>query len=345
MTLNGSTAESYGYDLNGNRTGTGYSTGTENEQTASPGYTYTYDNTGNLISQTNTSTHVVTTYTYDYRNRLTEVTQGGTIIATYTYDVLNRRIGIKDSGTQTWTVYDGTSADAQPYADFNGSGSLTERYLTGKGVVNGAVVDQLLARTNASGTTAWYLTDKLGSVRDIVSTSGTELDHIVYDSFGNIVTETNASNGDRFKFAGMEFDATVGQYYDRARNYAALVGRFVSQDPKGFSAKDSNLYRYVFNAPTANVDPSGEYASAIPTYVQFLASLPAGVSPGAVVFVSASSLAIGFVLYWGVTSYMEARRPSSMPCKKARSSTLYCTWHWPHRSTVLWKAFGRNSRD
>ena len=66
----------------------------------------------------------MTTYTYDYRNRLTEVTVGGTIVATYTYDALDRRIGIKDSGTQTWTVYDGTSADANPYADFNGSGSL-----------------------------------------------------------------------------------------------------------------------------------------------------------------------------------------------------------------------------
>ena len=52
------------------------------------------------------------------------------------------------------------------------------------------------------GTTAWYLTDKLGSVRNIVSTSGTELDHIVYDSFGNIVTETHATMGARFKFAG-----------------------------------------------------------------------------------------------------------------------------------------------
>ena len=41
------------------------------------------------------------------------------------------------------------------------------------------------------------------------------LDHIVYDSFGNIVTETNAANGDRFKFAGMEYDSTTNQYYDR----------------------------------------------------------------------------------------------------------------------------------
>ena len=159
---------------------------------------------------------MTTTYTYDYRNRLTEVTTGGTVVATYTYNALNQRIGVKDSGTQTWTVYDGKSADANPYADFNGSGSLTERYLFGPGVVNGAVVDEILARTSSGGTTAWYLTDKLGSVRDIVDTSGNELDHIVYDSFGNIVTETNAANGDRFKFAGMQYDATTGQYYDHA---------------------------------------------------------------------------------------------------------------------------------
>ena len=47
--------------------------------------------------------------------------------------------------------------------------------------------------------------------------SGPELDHIVYDSFGNIVTETNASSGDRFKFAGMEYSPATGNGYDRAR--------------------------------------------------------------------------------------------------------------------------------
>ena len=54
---------------------------------------------------------------------------------------------------------------------------------------------------------------------DIVNSSGTELDHIVYDGFGNILTETNATNGDRFKYAGMEYDSTTGQYYDRGRTY------------------------------------------------------------------------------------------------------------------------------
>ena len=52
------------------------------------------------------------------------------------------------------------------------------------------------------------------------------LDHIVYDSFGNIVTETDAANGDRFKFAGMQYDATTGQYYDHARWYSPAIGRF-----------------------------------------------------------------------------------------------------------------------
>ena len=223
--VTGSRTESYTYDLNGNRTGTGYTTGTDNEQTASPGYTYTYDNAGNMISANNGTT--ITTYAYDYRNRLTEVTQGGTVIASYTYDALNHRIGIDDNGTQTWTVYDG----AEPYADFNGSGTLTERYIHGPGVVNGAAVDEILARTNSGGTTAWYLPDKLGSVRDIVSSSGTELDHIVYDSFGNILTETSAANGDRFKYAGMEYDSVTGQYYDRARYYDQATGRFISEDP------------------------------------------------------------------------------------------------------------------
>jgi len=253
--VTGSRTESYSYDLNGNRTGTGYSTTVMNETATSPGVTYTYDNAGNMISANNGST--ITTYTYDYRNRLTEVTTGGSVVATYTYNALDQRIGVKDSGTQTWTVYNGKSADAEPYADFNGSDTLTERYLFGPGVVNGAVVDEILARTSSGGTTAWYLPDKLGSVRDIVSTSGSELDHVVYDSFGNIVTETSATNGDRFKFAGMEYDSSTSEYYDRARDYDSIVGRFFSQDPKGFTAGDSDLYRYAGNEPINLIDPSG----------------------------------------------------------------------------------------
>jgi len=123
-------------------------------------------------------------------------------------------------------------------------------------------VDEILARISSTNSVAWYLTDRLGSVRDVVNATGTVLDHIVYDSFGNIVTETNAANGDRFKYAGREYDASTGLYYYRARYNDPTSGRFISQDPSGFSAGDANLYRYTGNSPTNATDPTGLDESA-----------------------------------------------------------------------------------
>ena len=244
----GTNSYSYGYDANGNRNTTGYTTGAGNEITTSTGVTYTYDNAGNIITATTGSG--TTTYTYDFMNRLTNVEINGTMAATYTYDALGRRIGVEDSGTQTWTVYNGNTADDNPYADFTTAGALNMRY------VDGLAVDELFARTDASGTTSWYIRDRVGSVTEVVSTTAV-LDQIIYDPFGNLVTETNATNGDRFKFAGMEYDSATGLYYDHARYYDAAIGRFVSQDPRGLAAGDTNLYRYVGNSPTNSIDPTG----------------------------------------------------------------------------------------
>ena len=248
LTSSGTSNITYSYDSNGNRTMSGYTTGADNELTNTSGVTYTYDNDGNLITATTGSG--TTTYTYDYDNRITNVEINGTMAATYTYDALGRRIGIDDSGTQTWTVYNGKTADDNPYADFNASGNLSVRYL------DGLAVDELFARTSSSGSTAWYLRDQVGSFDADVTTT-LVLDQIVYDPYGNIVTETNASDGDRFKFAGMELDPITGLYYDHARYYDAAMGRFVSQDPKGFKAGDADLYRYANNEPTIHTDPSG----------------------------------------------------------------------------------------
>ncbi len=92
-----------------------------------------------------------------YANRLTNVDINGTMAATYTYDALGRRIGVDDSGTQMWTVYNGKTADDNPYADFTSTGTLQTRYL------DGLAVDELFARTSSSGATAWYLRDQVGS--------------------------------------------------------------------------------------------------------------------------------------------------------------------------------------
>jgi RHS repeat-associated protein len=216
------------------------------------------------------------------------VDQGGTVIATYTYNALGQRIGVDDAGTQTWTVYNGNSADASPYSDFNGSGSVTERYLFGPTVVNGAVTAGILARTNSSGTTDWNLTDDLGSVRDIVSTSGTDLDHIVYDPFGNVLSQSDSAYGDRFMFAGMQYDATTGQYYDHARNYDSVIGRFISQDPMGFSAGDTDIYRYVENDAPGSTDTSGDLQGQM--QMGFAPGPPSGMFP----YCMPMALSLGF---------------------------------------------------
>jgi RHS repeat-associated protein len=57
-------------------------------------------------------------------------------------------------------------------------------------------------------------------------------------------------------FTGREWDPEAGLYYYRARYYDPKVGRFISEDPIGFSA-DVNFYAYVENDPVNRTDPWG----------------------------------------------------------------------------------------
>ena len=101
------------------------------------------------------------------------------------------------------------------------------------------------------------LSDNQGTVRDVVDNQGDVLNHISYDSFGNVTGQSNPEAFFRFGYTGREFDQETGQYYYRARYFDSEIGRFISEDPISFNAGDANLYRYVFNGPTNFTDPSG----------------------------------------------------------------------------------------
>ncbi len=209
-----------------------------------------------MITSTQTSTGDVWTYTYNFRDLMTgtvEKNSSGTILAqvTYTYDALDNRIGMDENGTQTWTLSDGPD----PVMDFNGSGSVTMRYLNGP---TGDLVDTVLARESAGGTIAWYLPDRLGTVRDLVNNSGSIIDHVDYSAFGTVLDESSPSNGDRMmSFAGMERDTVTGLNLAVNRVQIPRAGRWTSQDPKRFASGDVNLYRYAKGDPVNQADPSG----------------------------------------------------------------------------------------
>jgi RHS repeat-associated protein len=94
---------------------------------------------------------------------------------------------------------------------------------------------------------AWYLSDHLGSIRNLTDGAGNLTDTITYDAFGKVTNETSSANGDRFKFTGGELDSETGLQYEHARYYDPLVGRWTSTDPIEFDAGDPNLNRYVGN--------------------------------------------------------------------------------------------------
>jgi RHS repeat-associated protein len=250
------TNEAYSYDANGNRTSGGTVTGVNNQLLNDGTYSYQYDGEGNRTKRVEIATGKVTEYVWDYRNRLTSVLfkdAAGVVTKTieYVYDGNNQRIGKRIDGAVTERyVIDRNQISLV----FDGTGSQTHRYLYGTGV------DAVLADESGSSTN-WMLGDNQGSIRDVVDGNGNLIDHVVYDSFGKVQSQSNTAYDLRYGYAGREQDAETGLDYYRARYYDAGNGRFISEDPLGFEAGDGNLTRYVGNNAVNATDPTGYFVS------------------------------------------------------------------------------------
>ncbi|MFO0969603.1 MAG: RHS repeat-associated core domain-containing protein [Gemmataceae bacterium] len=254
---------SYSFDLNGNRTMSGYSTGTDNRLSTDGTWNYSWDDEGNLVQRENISTSEVWVYAFDHNNRLTEEDHKASSSTTYVdirgifkYDALGNRVEMdydadgdgSGSAVVTKFAYDPIGNN---WADLNSSGSLTTRRLFTD------ALDAVFARIGSGGV-AWYGQDRLGSIRDYFNSTGALIDHKDFDSFGTLAYESSPSNGDRWGFTGREMDAeTPGIGYWHRRWYSFDIGAFTSRDPLGFEAGDTNEGRYAFNDPSNRTDPTG----------------------------------------------------------------------------------------
>jgi len=114
-----------------------------------------------------------------------------------------------------------------------------------------------IAQQNAGGTD-YFLTDALGSARQLAGIVGAVSRIQSYAPFGKLLTADGA-RPTPYGFAGEWTDAT-GLTYLRARYYGPQWGRFLTRDPfPGLATwpQSQNPYAYGLNNPIRYTDPSG----------------------------------------------------------------------------------------
>ena len=85
-----------------------------------------------------------------------------------------------------------------------------------------------------NGNTYQLITDHLGSVRLVIAkNTGDIVQQMDYDEFGNVISDSNP-DFQPFAYAGGLYDTQTKLTRFGARDYDAVVGRWVAKDPIGF---------------------------------------------------------------------------------------------------------------
>jgi RHS repeat-associated protein len=216
--------------------------------------TFTYDSNGNVSAKTDAAG--TTQYSWDFENRLKQVTLPNGRTVAYKYDALGRRVQRTPSvGISTNFVYDGSDV----IKDLNSDGSTVD-YVDGPGIDN----KLRLTDSRLSGP-LYFLQDHLGSTTALANSLGAVVSQKSYDSFGN---QSPGVTLTRYGYTGREFDSDTGLYYYRARWYDPKLGRFISEDPIGLNG-GLNMYTYAKSNPQNMRDPWGLYNEDVHYYLTY----------------------------------------------------------------------------
>ena len=256
-------SETFSYDAVGNRLSdaqiSGYQYDAANRLTANSSFTYTYDNNGNRLSAKN-SANQTTSFVYDSANELIQASMpSGT--ATYAYDAFGRRVERSSNtaaGQPIYYVYDMQDI----LAEVDGAGDLIALFTRGPGI------DEPLELRQGGGTEYFIHADALGSVVAHTDNTGTVVERIEYEVYGqpmfldlrsgSPLVESQSFTGSPYAFTARPFDPETGLYYNDSRYRDPVTGGFISPDPLGvIEGGDVDLYSYVVDQPTKWIDPSG----------------------------------------------------------------------------------------
>ena len=302
--------EEYAYDENGTRifemntlrgiVNRSYQYSDEDHLLKVGEWTYQYDLDGFLTNKTNsTNPNNKTQYFYSSRGELLTVILPDGKRIDYVCDPLGRRTAKKVNGVVVEKyLWQGLT---RLLAVYDGSNVLRQRF---------EYADERMPVAMRMGGATYYLSyDQVGSLRLVADGSGNVVKRISYDSFGNILEDTNPSLTIPFGFVGGLHDRDTGLVRFGYRDYDPEVGHWTAKDPIGFAGGDTDLYGYCMNDPVNFADWPGLARWANVTRGAF-AIVGGGVGIGLGALASASGVgAIGGVpvvlagaasLSWGV---------------------------------------------
>jgi len=210
----------YGYDAVGNRTALVYPDGHTVQYTFDPGNRltnvrdpeievgYNYD-AGNHMRGITRTNGVESSYTYT-SNKLSSIS-GENLNVAFQYNGLGDRLSQTVNGVTTYYALDQAAPLTQVLSDG------TNDYLYG--------LDRI-AQVNGS-VTEYFLTDALGSVRQLADNTGAVTLAKSYQPFGDALT-TTGNGASIYGFTGEQ--QSQGLVYLRSRYYSSAQGRFLTRD-------------------------------------------------------------------------------------------------------------------
>lgn len=229
----------------------------------------TSDADGNMTTRTNIATGETIHYEWDGSDRLNRVRSESGGVKTNTasesnrYDangIRKRKIGKNGNSSLEYTAGISTSS-ASPGS--TGSSAPEISYVMGHQIL-GAEVD---------GDFQFFLTDALGTVRDVIDDTGTVIQSYEFSEHGLPMPGSGASSG---TFSPKTYQGALsvnddrndsGLYLMGHRHYDSTLGRFISRDPIGFRG-GLNLFNGHGTDPISTVDPTGLEVLPIGVYAR-----------------------------------------------------------------------------
>jgi RHS repeat-associated protein len=244
----------------------------KNVATASGTITYGYDTNGNQTGSTGAQAR---TLTYNALNQLTSASAGSSSTA-FQYGPDGDRFLRTDGSPVVWPAGCRTASDRVFCNGFDADqtgGAQTTTYVGNVEIVQSGTTTErrrylggvAIDYVRSSGSSTSYLfADHLGSVDAVASSAGALIEAMSFDVHGNRRDPVSwqgvgaAPVSTAHGFTGHEHVDTFGFIHMNGRVYDPTIGRMLQADPlTGPGAQSLNSYSYVINNPLALTDPTG----------------------------------------------------------------------------------------